>query len=278
VQLAPQVLELLRASASGQWSTVDEQVSRLKAGAAARPQGDRRLARSANAEGLAALRQEQYDKAIAAFKRGTEVDPSDIELANNLGFVYVQAGRTVDGVNTLSDVLMRVPDRSSAWANMAEAFAQGGNAPAALAGLRLAVRHSANRGKTVDYLQRASSTHRLPQMRETASRILAELNTIPSQPGDTSMQSRPAPVGTPQPPVASVPPAATPGQVPAPAQQQGGLPHPKDACAQKENFISRGLCEQRLCDRNPGYADHPYCRQLSEMRARSLNQNSGTPN
>lgn len=277
-QLAPPIVDLLRAAASGQWNSVDELMTRLKAGAATRPAGDRKLARSANAEGLAALRQEQYDNAISAFKRGTEADPSDIELANNLGFVYVQAGRTVEAVSALSDVLMRVPDRSSAWANMAEAFAQADNRSAAHAGMRLALRYSANRDKTIDYLQRASSTHRLPQMREVASRVLAELATVPAQPGDPSMRARSAPAAAQLPSVPAPPlsQGAEPASATAPAIQQVAMSHPKEACAQKDNLISRGLCEQRLCDRNPAYADHTYCRQLKEMRARNVN--GGTPN
>jgi LSD1 subclass zinc finger protein len=265
VQLAPAVVDLLRAAASSQWNSVDDLVLRLKAAAMAPPVGDRRLARSANAEGLSALRQEQYDTAITAFKRGTQADPSDIELANNLGFVYVQAGRTVEGLNALSDVLMRVPDRSSAWANLAEAFAQANNRPATTAGMRLAVRHSANRDKTVDYLQRVSSSHRLPQMREAASRVLAELDSIPAQAGDPSQRTRSA---------AATAAATQPqSQVPAPAQaaQQATLTHPREACGHKDNLISRGLCEHRLCDRNPAYAEHAYCRELKEARMRNLN-------
>ncbi|PMY02959.1 hypothetical protein C1X54_34980, partial [Pseudomonas sp. GW460-13] len=72
--------------AAADWRNVDALTERMQQQAApSAGSRDRATARSANAEGKAALQRADYSQAIISFKRGVEADPVDIELLNNLG-------------------------------------------------------------------------------------------------------------------------------------------------------------------------------------------------
>ena len=58
--------------------------------------GDRKHARALNDEGLRLLKANDFAQAEAAFMRAAEVDPTDREIAGNLGFAYEKMGRLDD--------------------------------------------------------------------------------------------------------------------------------------------------------------------------------------
>jgi hypothetical protein len=59
---------------------------------------------------------------------------------------------------------------------------------------------------------------------------------------------------------------------PAPAQPRGPRT-PQESCADRTNFVSRGICETRACER-PEFRNQAYCVQ---MRERKQQQPSGSP-
>jgi LSD1 subclass zinc finger protein len=185
------LLTVLQSAAKSDWAGVDIQVQQLKSSPPV-ARGDRKAARASNTEGLHALQQNDTATAIAAFAKGVHSDISDIEVRNNLGYAYLQAGDLKNAVDTLADVLLLVPDRSSAWANMADALAQSGQQAAAEASLRLTVRYSANRTKTVDFLNKTLEAHASDKFKQVAAQVLKELDSIPQNN-----------------PVAPIPPVAT---------------------------------------------------------------------
>lgn len=178
-----QVVQLLRASAAMEWARVDEMVARIKANPPSYPPGDRKQARAANNEGLALFRAGDAAQAAAAFQRGVALDAGDIEIRNNLAYALVKAKESDKALQVLAQVLMQAPDRSSAWANLAEALDKPGAAHAAL---RIAVRHSANREKTLVFLRSAVENPPNERFGATAAAVLAEINDIPRHPKDTS--------------------------------------------------------------------------------------------
>jgi tetratricopeptide (TPR) repeat protein len=171
---------LVQAVNSGNWQDVDKLVALNKASSQPPERGDRKAARAANTQGLAFLGRQEYEAAITAFSDGVKADPSDVEVLNNLGFAYLASNRSTDGIKTLVDLLSATPDRSSAWANLSEGLSQISNENGSLGALRLAVRFSANRDRTTEYLKRISTTHSQPIYRSVAARVLGELSSIPA--------------------------------------------------------------------------------------------------
>lgn len=175
-----QVSSLLQAAASENWTEVNRLTALLKASSTQAERGDRKSARASNTEGLNLLAQQQYEAAINSFVQGVQVDPADVELLNNLGYAYVAANRSNDGIKTLERLLINTPDRSSAWANLSEGYAQMQNEKTSVGALRLAVRFSASRDKTIAYLKRTSEAHPQLTFRAAAASVLQDLSAIPS--------------------------------------------------------------------------------------------------
>lgn len=172
----------LRLSKENNWNAVDELVNLRKEQVVAAQQGDRKYARAANNEGLAALKSNDYPAAVVAFERGVVADASDIEIRNNLGFALLKAGRNEEALKVLASILFQVPDRSSAWANLAEASAS--DSDKGTAALKLAVRFSASRERTLDYLKQVSEGHANPQFQAIAASVLTDLGPIPRSAAD----------------------------------------------------------------------------------------------
>ena len=267
------IIELLKASSGANWSAVDTQVAAIKNASPALQQGDRKTARAANAEGLAALNQQNYELAIAAFGRGMAADSSDTELLNNFGYAQLLAGHPNEGVEAIGKVLLRVPDRSSGWANLGEGLAQLNNEGASLAALRLAVRFSANRERTVDYLKRTSESHTSQVFRGVARRVLSGIDAIPANPAallqvakPLAQPIRPAQTVRLSPSPQPVPPAPLP--VPLPAVTPQVQSSPQAFCESKTNIISKSICDNKECSR-PEYRTSAYCVKVIEMTNRT---------
>jgi tetratricopeptide (TPR) repeat protein len=194
----PAMLQLAKA---GDWQGVDQQLNTLHANRRDRPVGDINLRKTSNAEGLQALRRDDYASAVQAFERGARADSSNIEVRNNYGYALLKAGRNDDAVRVLADVLLDAPDRTSAWANLAEATSS--NQEVSAAALKLAVRFSSNRERTTSVLTRLSETHPDARYRAVIASVLPGIDSIPSAgPQQASRLKFPAPAvgGEAQPP------------------------------------------------------------------------------
>lgn len=173
--LVESVLQLVQRE---DWNNADKQVRAIKL-LPPIVRGDRKVARLANTAGLQALQQNDFRKAAAAFSTGVAADPSDVEVRNNLGYAELQAKELPASIQILTDVLLFVPDRSSAWANLADAYAQSGEDQLALASLRLTVRYSANRAKTSEFLSKLVQSGSVPNLKAAAAQVLTEIGSIP---------------------------------------------------------------------------------------------------
>lgn len=186
------VAELLNLAANGQWQSIDSLASEIQQQANSIARGDRKLGRSLNQEGVTLLQQGNAVAAIDAFKNGLDADPSDIEIKNNLAYALILNSDLVAAEKHLNDVLLRVPERSSAWANLSELYARSGagQANASQSSLRLAVHFSQNRQRTFDFLNRSAQTHAVQLYRDVAAKVVKEFEYIPGKAADSSAQNK----------------------------------------------------------------------------------------
>jgi predicted Zn-dependent protease len=176
----PTLLAVVRASQSYDWPGAQVHVEQLRMAAKPLPRGDRKTARALNADGIRLLQSRVYDQAVSVLERSVQADPSDVEVRNNLAYAYMLAGRYPAANRTLQALLAEVPDRSSAWANLAELYSRAGMEEVAVASLQLAVFHSANRQKTMDYLAGVSTTHEVVQFQRVADAVLRNMDRVPT--------------------------------------------------------------------------------------------------
>ena len=119
--------------------------------------------------------------AIVSFSEGIKADPSDIEIRNNLGYSYILAKDFQNAIDTLVDVLYVAPERSSAWANLSDVFSRVGKINEAKATLRLTVRYSSNRQRTIEFLTKIENSHEVFDYRDVARQVLLEMDYIPEK-------------------------------------------------------------------------------------------------
>jgi len=181
--LASPVGSLLQLAEQGDWSGVDKGVLDIQSHMEVQVRGNRSSARSANQLGLQALQANDYAAARVAFEQGVRDDPSDIEVRNNLAYVLVKTQDTT-AVDVLTTVLMQTPDRTSGWANLAEATAS--DSAISTSALKLAVRFSANRERTLDVLRQVAAGNSNEQYRSVATSVLSSIDRIPTMPNDKS--------------------------------------------------------------------------------------------
>lgn len=128
----------------------------------------RRQARAENERGLEAVKNAQWAEAVQAFHAAQQVDPTDIEISNNLGYAYLRQGDIRTAEPWLLRTLVLAPGRTDAWANLGQTYAQQGNFTAAVACLANAYRFSKNRETTRQFF------HRLTQDNTEGVRKAAE--------------------------------------------------------------------------------------------------------
>ena len=179
-QRVVQLRKALESSRANNWAAVDEAIMSIKSQAQAIPQGDRKASRAANSEGLTLLKTGDFMGAIEAFIRGANSDPADIEVRNNLGYALLKAHKNTEAASILTALLAQVPDRTSAWTNFSESMVANPNV--STAALKIGVRFSANREKTLGFLRQLADNHPNEQYRPIIQNVLNEFNLIPSGP------------------------------------------------------------------------------------------------
>jgi tetratricopeptide (TPR) repeat protein len=180
ITVAGPVLAVLNAAAQNDWTAVDLAADNLKDnGASNVAHGDRAGARTANVEGKAALQAQNYASAVEAFRRGVAADPADIELLNNLGYALEESGQQQDAIDAISNVLVRAPRRTAAWANLASSLAESGHLPEAKAAMSVAVHYTGNRDRTLAFLQEQAANGKSDAIRQMSAAVSQQALTIP---------------------------------------------------------------------------------------------------
>lgn len=140
----------LKAAANEDVDTVRSLATRIE-GFGKPDLGNRAVSRKLNSEGLEALKADQPAAAADLFRKGLAENPRDVELAGNLGFALVKAGKAAEAVEVLTAALQLDPRRSSTWTPLAEALALAGNKDESLAALWIAFQWSGNRDKSLAF-------------------------------------------------------------------------------------------------------------------------------
>jgi tetratricopeptide (TPR) repeat protein len=84
--------------------------------------GTRRQAHSLLNEGARLLRQQRPDEAADRLERAQELDPTNVEIAINLGGAYVMQGHHAKAVSVLEEASRADPDHVMVWINLAAAY------------------------------------------------------------------------------------------------------------------------------------------------------------
>lgn len=141
------------------------------------PKGNRKASRAANDEGLAALKANALDDAIAKFKEGVAADSSDQEIINNLGHTYILQGKIAEAAEAIQQALTLAPNRSSAWVNLAFTYAKSGKNEEAVAAYLLAYKFSPNQQKTRAFIAKQSQEDPDQKVRDAATSVLGMISS-----------------------------------------------------------------------------------------------------
>ena len=137
--------------------------------------GDRKAARAYNDKGLSALKAEKYADATDLLQKAVVTDPSDIEVRNNYVYALLKSKNLAEAEKEVGLSLTMSPGRSSAWANLAEIYAEKGNSQTAASALIVAFQFSSNKDKTLTFLKDKAESTEIPAFAEAAKSALKRL-------------------------------------------------------------------------------------------------------
>ena len=172
----------LRSAGAGDWVKADAETKEMMRSAPVPPQGDRKLAQAQNAEGIKALRSKDYALAIKFFGKAVGAEPGNVYWIDNLGYAYLRNNEIPEAERHFERALSFVPNHGVTWQNLAEAYAEHNNASAAKAALKLAIRHSTNRRKTMDLLSKDKSGASKAKFGLIIAEVLTDVSSIPATP------------------------------------------------------------------------------------------------
>lgn len=177
-QMSKDVLnEMLTKATAGDWTVLDDRVRSTRP--IAYDLGDRKSARELNKYGLDLLTRGDFDKAILELEKASNVSRGDAEIRNNLGFAELKARHFEKATGYFLDTLLIDPTRTSAWANVAEAFAERDKVVASEAALRLSVHFSRNQAKTLDFYSSSLEQLSSDKYRAAVTLTLPSLASVP---------------------------------------------------------------------------------------------------
>jgi tetratricopeptide (TPR) repeat protein len=175
--VAVQLNKVLQGASSDIWENVDAAIAELKASAPAQA-ADAPPNETRDAAKLS-LAQRDYAEAISQYAAAIVVEPNDTDLLTALGYALMKSKQFAEAEKTLKRSLRLSPDKGAAWANMAEIFAEGDNADASAAALKVAIHLSSNRQKTLDYLADSAPTSDGSKYSLVVQKVLPIANAIP---------------------------------------------------------------------------------------------------
>jgi tetratricopeptide (TPR) repeat protein len=134
--------------------------------------GDKKLARSENEKGLAAFREENLEQARQHFLLAHQSNLADVEIADNLSYVYLRLSDLESSLKMLEKALTLSPDRASAWAQLANYYAKKNMQEESVACYAMTFRYSRNQDKTRLFLMQLANESPDPGVRKAAQKTL----------------------------------------------------------------------------------------------------------
>jgi S1-C subfamily serine protease len=236
------------ASAADQYDTIDYYVQQMIAQAVAkdetgmqvfqeqleslgRPEaGDSARARSFQQQGRDQLALNHLKEALAAFRQAFIADPTDPEIAGQLGLTYLRLRRLKEAERLSVYVLSLAPARSASWLVLGQVYGQSGDAQRAAGAFANAWRFAQDRSQLAEQLRDLATTDSAAAVRIGALQAL--------QADDPATGARPATSGTPAP--------SRPAAAPRPPTDGNGNPGPVSPSGQPAaspllDSLKRGL-------------------------------------
>ena len=172
---SPGVSSLVAAAISGDAVRLKQATEQLKLEPRP-PHGERRLARELNERGLGLWQRQRFSEAAAVFGQAAQADPSDAEIAENLGYALVRAGRTAEAEPAILTALTLAPERASAWGTLGLIYAKQGKHREGVAAVLTAYRYTRDPRRTFDVYSRLASTDDDPKVRAVLKDVMGRLS------------------------------------------------------------------------------------------------------
>jgi tetratricopeptide (TPR) repeat protein len=116
--------------------------------------GQKKSARIHNEQGLSYFNDGELEKAVKLFKEASQLDKSDPEILNNLGYALLKQGNVESAEDAILETLAIAPGRATAWQNLGDILAIKNDMPKAIAVYENVYRFSKNRVKTHQFMQK----------------------------------------------------------------------------------------------------------------------------
>lgn len=116
--------------------------------------GNRKTARKLNDDALLLLKGNDFQTAAEVLSSAMNADNSDAEIASNLCYALIKAGKPNDAEQPCRRSLMLKPNRAAAWANLAEVYADKGDLKSTIALLDITYLLSTDKNKTKEFFQK----------------------------------------------------------------------------------------------------------------------------
>ncbi|CDS49852.1 hypothetical protein [Polaromonas sp. CG9_12] len=107
----------------------------------------RTSARAHNVQGLAAVKASRFAQAAEQFLAAAQIDPTDPEVAENLGYALYKDAKMAFAISALHQALVNAPQRSTVWGNLGGAYAHAGDQVQAAAAFSLSLRYAKSPGR-----------------------------------------------------------------------------------------------------------------------------------
>ena len=154
------------------------QVAATRIGEYSKPQrGDRKAARALNTRGLDEFKNNNYTTAIDLLKQAAAVDPADVEIQSNLGFVALRANRKDIAVDALTNALLIDPRRTSSWIPISELYVINSNSEGGIRALLVAYEFSANKEKSIAFFEDKSNKAERIEMQPIYKSVLDKIRS-----------------------------------------------------------------------------------------------------
>lgn len=149
------------------------QLVRMKPGPTKLTVEQRTSVRSHNSKGLAAIKDSRFADAGEEFLAAFQIDSTDAEVAENLGYALYKDGKIESATRVLLRSLEAAPQRSTAWGNLGGAYARAGEQVQATAAFVLSLRFAKSPNRTRNNLVSVYQEDPSPAVRSAVGGALA---------------------------------------------------------------------------------------------------------
>ncbi len=158
---AQSVMQLLDYASKDDGNHYETQIQELKQKIDGLPKpakGERKSARAINEQALSLFNSGKVAESIELFNQASQLDKSDPEILNNLGYALLRNGKLDEAKTAILDALAISPGRSSAWQNLADILTIQGDKARGIKAFENVYRFSKNRTKTYKSMQKLNNT------------------------------------------------------------------------------------------------------------------------